>query len=187
VTSAVPPKLAAWLLYHQVRGYHAESLAGDLTEEYARGRGDGWYWRQVLCAVTASYYRTLRLYGLRLVAAVAVGWCALIVGVLILEWLWPPVSHGIAWTLLAGCIDVVGGRLVVGIYRAHPRFVTGVFAVSILLYRLPFIYELVIRTAGDPKNIPHFTQELAATVFWMACAWCGGLWQRHIDINATKR
>jgi hypothetical protein len=206
--SATPPKLAAWLLYHQVRGYQAESLVGDLTEEYAHGRGDGWYWCQVLRAVARSYYRALRLYGLRLLLAVAAGWCALVVGIVMLERVWAIAQlglsaltgnlpaqqpqtlhafHDVAWTLLAGCIDVGVGRLVVRIYRTHPRLVAGVFALSILAYRLPLIYALVIGAVDDPKHTPLLVQELASTALWMVCAWFGGLWQRRIDINSTKR
>jgi hypothetical protein len=206
--STTPPKLAAWLLCHHARGYQAESLAGDLTEEYAHGRGDGWYWGQVLRAVTTSYHRALRLYGLRLVVAVAAGWCALFVGIVTLERVWAVVQHGLsaltgnspapqvptphvfhdlAWILLAGCVDVVVGRLVVRLYRIHPRFVAGVFALSILAYRVPVIYGLVIGAVDDPKHAPLLAQELAATLLWMVCAWLGGLWQRRIDINSTKQ
>lgn len=201
---ASPPKLAAWLLYHHVRGYRAESLAGDLTEEYAHGRGDGWYWGQVLRAVTASYHRALRLHGLRLLAALAAGWCGLFMGIVALQWMWTIVEHGLsawtvnlpapqpqvlhvlhdtAWTLLAGCIDVAVGRLVVRIYRTHPRFVAGVFALTILAYRLPFIYGLVL---GDtPMRIALLAQAALSTALWMACAWWGGLWQMRSDINST--
>jgi len=206
--SATPPKFAAWLLYHQVSGYRAESLVGDLTEEYAHGRGNGWYWGQVLWAVARSYSRALRLYGPRLLVAVAAGWCALVVGIAILDRIWPIVQqalsaligdlptqrpetrhafYDVAWALLAGCIDVVVGRLVVRIYRTHPRFVATVFALSILVYRLPFMYGLVIGAFEDPKHTPLLVQEAAFTVLWMACAWFGGLWQRRIDINSTKR
>jgi hypothetical protein len=208
VKPAVPPKLAAWLLCHHVGGYRAESLAGDLTEEYACGRGDAWYWGQVLRAVTSSYFRALRLYGLRLLAAVAAGWCALVVGVVLLDRVWaiveralstltgglstqqlqgPQVFHGVAWTLLAGCVDVVGGRLVVGVYRTHPRFVAGVFALSILAYRVPLICGLLIGAAADPRHAALVARELTITVLWVACAWCGGLWQRRININSKKR
>lgn len=208
MTSPAPPKLAAWLLYHQVHGYWAESLVGDLTEEYAQGRGDGWYWGQVLQAVARSYYQALRLHGLRLLVAVAAGWCALVVGIAILDQLWPVVQHGlsaltgtlptqqpeardpvydVAWALLAGCIDVMVGRLVVRIYRPHPRFVAAVFVLSILAYRVPVIYGLVLGAFEDSKHARLLTQETVLTVFWMLCAWFGGLWQRRIDINSMKR
>lgn len=206
--SAVPPKLAAWLLQHHVRGYRAESLAGDLTEEYNHGRGDAWYWGQVLRAVTTSYHRALRLYGVRLLVALAAGWCAVFAGIALLEWVWafvrhglsaftgalpaqqpqaPYVLHDVAWILLAACIDVAVGRLVVRIYRIHPRFVAGVFALSILAYRVPVICGQVMAAIADAKHTPLLAQELIATLLWMTSAWLGGLWQRRIDSNSAKR
>ncbi|HEY1890928.1 MAG TPA: hypothetical protein VGG63_11005 [Steroidobacteraceae bacterium] len=208
MTSAKPPKLAAWLLDHHVRGYRTESLAGDLAEEYTHGRGDAWYWGQVLRVVTTSYHRALRLYGVRLLLALAAGWSAIFVGVALLEWVWALVRHGlgaftgtlpaqrlqvpdalhdITWILLAACIDVAVGRLVVRIYRIHPRFVAGVFALSILAYRAPVICGQVMAAVTDAKHTPLLAQELIATLLWMTCAWLGGLWQRRIDINSTKQ
>jgi hypothetical protein len=208
MTPATPPRLASWLLYHQVGGYRAESLVGDLTEEYTDGRGDGWYWGQVLLAVARSYRRALRLYGVRVLIAVAVGWCALLMGVALLEQIsalvrqqlssfsadWPTqrlqtlnVFYALALKILAGCIDVVVGRLVVRIYRPHPRFIAGVFALSILAYMLPSIYGLMMQAFHDSKGIAALAQELAATVFWMGSAWFGALWQIRIDSKATKR
>lgn len=200
--SAAPPKLASWLLYHQVGGYRAESLVGDLTEEYAQGRGDGWYWGQVLLAVASSYRRALRLYGGRALIAVAVGWCVLVVGVTLLAQLWAIVQqelnsfsadwpaqrlqrlnvfYAIAWTMSAACIDVVVGRLVVRIYRPHPRFIGAVFAFSILMYMLPSIYGLMMQAFHDLHRVAALAQELAATALWMMSAWLGALWQIRID------
>lgn len=206
--SATPPKLAAWLLHHHVHGYRTESLAGDLTEEYADGRGDAWYWGQVLRAVTTSYHRALKLHGLRLLVALAAGWCAIFAGIATLAWVWAIAQHrlsaftgilpaqqpqtlhalhDVAWILLAACIDLAVGRLVVRIYRTHPRFVAGVFALSILAYETPSIYGRAMAAIADPKYMPLLAQELVATLLWMTCAWLGGLWQSRIDINSTKR
>jgi hypothetical protein len=206
--SATPPRLACWLLFHQVGGYRAESLVGDLTEEYADGRGDGWYWGQVLLAVARSYRRALRLYGVRVLIAVAVGWCALLLGIVLLDQISAIVRqelsslsadwsaqrlqtlngfYAFAWTILAGCIDVVVGRLVVRIYRPHPRFIAAVFALSILVYMLPSIYGLMMQALHDSQRFAALAQELAATVLWMMSAWLGALWQIRVDIKATKR
>lgn len=56
----IPPKIATWLLEHFGSGRHNESLTGDLVEEYARGRGRLWYWRQVLSVLVASLVRTVQ-------------------------------------------------------------------------------------------------------------------------------
>lgn len=205
---ATPPRLAAWLLHHHVRGYRAESLAGDLTEEYACGRGDAWYWGQVLRAVTTTYHRALRVHGLRLLVALVAGWCAIFAGIATLGWLWAFAQHGLStltgiklapqpqtahvfhdvvWILLAACVDVGVGRLVVRIYRTHPRLVAGAFVLTILAYQVPVICGRVIGAIDDPSQIARLAQELFATLLWMTCAWLGGLWQRRVDIDSMKR
>lgn len=47
--STEPPLLAAWLIEHT--GRDRSSLAGDLLEEYRRGRSTAWYWKQVLATL----------------------------------------------------------------------------------------------------------------------------------------
>jgi len=48
-----PPRLAEWLLTRAVPGAFADSLAGDLAEEFARRQSSAWYWRQVAIALAA--------------------------------------------------------------------------------------------------------------------------------------
>ena len=57
MTVPKPPILATWLLRRLNSGYHTDSLAGDLIEEYARGRSRAWYWRQVLIVILNSIRR----------------------------------------------------------------------------------------------------------------------------------
>ncbi len=40
-----PPALATWLLEHIRFSNTDEALAGDLLEEFTRGRSAAWYWR----------------------------------------------------------------------------------------------------------------------------------------------
>lgn len=68
------PHLAVWLLTHCSMSTHRESLAGDLIEEFNRGRSARWLWRQVLIAVVlplASPGLLKRL--LRVLAVIALG------------------------------------------------------------------------------------------------------------------
>jgi hypothetical protein len=46
-----PPRLAIWLLERLGTGYHGESLAGDLIEQYKHGKSQLWLWRQVAFAI----------------------------------------------------------------------------------------------------------------------------------------
>ena len=51
--SSQPPAFATWLLKHLCSGQYTDALAGDLVEEYRRGRSESWYWRQVLVAIVS--------------------------------------------------------------------------------------------------------------------------------------
>jgi hypothetical protein len=57
MTTPTPPKLPLWLLERVRSGHHSDPLVGDLIEEYGRGRGRAWFWRQVLVAILVSTQR----------------------------------------------------------------------------------------------------------------------------------
>jgi hypothetical protein len=60
MSERVPPKIAEWLLRKWGTHYRAESLAGDLVEQYWEGRSRAWYWRQVVAAVSVAQARAIR-------------------------------------------------------------------------------------------------------------------------------
>ena len=51
------PRAATWLLREYYPSSPDESVVGDLTEQYQRGRGRVWYWRQVLAIVLVGLFR----------------------------------------------------------------------------------------------------------------------------------
>lgn len=55
-----PPAVARWILEHLVPGKKNDALAGDLLEEFRRGRSSTWYWRQVLSAFAVGCTQELR-------------------------------------------------------------------------------------------------------------------------------
>ena len=65
-----PPRLAAALLHHLLR---SDSLAGDLAEEFARGRSRIWYWRQVGAAITVRAWSDIRDHKLTTLGAITLG------------------------------------------------------------------------------------------------------------------
>lgn len=71
--TGLPPRLATWLLQKLAPEYRAESFAGDLLEEFRAGRGNGWYWRQVLTAVLLNGWRFVTTAGLTFLVALAAG------------------------------------------------------------------------------------------------------------------
>ncbi len=70
-----PPPAATWMLTHIVPGEHNEAMAGDLMEEFRRGRSRNWYWRQVLAAIAIGCYRDLVRH--RMALAFAAVWSLL--------------------------------------------------------------------------------------------------------------
>ena len=55
-----PPAIAMWLLHRFGMGYHGESLAGDLIEQYQQGGSAYWCWKQVIVAVVVARVRFVR-------------------------------------------------------------------------------------------------------------------------------
>jgi hypothetical protein len=52
-----------------------ESVLGDLSEQYQRGRGSIWYWRQVLSIVYMGLFREFRSDKRRFIGAFVGAWC----------------------------------------------------------------------------------------------------------------
>ena len=67
---ASPPVAATWMLEHLMLGGKNEALAGDLLEEFKRGRPVSWYWRQVVVAIALGSAKELRNHWLLVVFAV---------------------------------------------------------------------------------------------------------------------
>lgn len=59
MTSANPPRLAAWMLVHLMPGETDEALIGDLLESFRAGRSSAWYWWQVLMAIAIRWVGSL--------------------------------------------------------------------------------------------------------------------------------
>jgi len=66
---ANPPAIATWILEHLVFGGKNDSLAGDLLEEFRRGRPASWYWRQVWIATARGIIKEVSNHWLMMVFA----------------------------------------------------------------------------------------------------------------------
>ena len=199
----------AGVLLRQIKGYRAESLIGDLAEEYARGRSASWYWRQVLLAVITSYVRLLRIHGLPLFGAITLGAVGVQSCVALIQWVSDMVWHRelamfgasltaadlrslehilfwVAWTPLTAVIYGILGRLIAAVHRQHPLWVVGIFTAFILQSRLPWTIRLLFVDGDDGQYVPYAVQDLIATVICVAGAWLGYLWhlraQRRLNL-----
>jgi hypothetical protein len=203
------PRGTSWLL-RRVNGYRAESLIGDLAEQYASGRGTAWYYRQVMLAVGRSYLRFARLHGVRLLAAIAIGAAGVPCSISLVQWLsdlfWHRemlllgsslpeqrlrtldlVMFWIAWTPLTLLLYGLIGRLVARLYRLQPKLVVGSFVCFILASRLPWTFRLFLFDLDDSQYVSYPLQDLVATLLCVAGAWYGGLWQMNSDSASTSR
>jgi hypothetical protein len=71
-----PPVLAAWLLEHAGFSTSNGAIAGDLLEEFNRGRSAAWYWRQVLVAIVVGCATEVRHHRGLAARAILITWAA---------------------------------------------------------------------------------------------------------------
>jgi hypothetical protein len=69
---------ATCILEHLIPGRYREALAGDLLQEHRDGRSVGWYWRQILTAITIGWFRAV--FSQRAVLVFALLWSVLAPG-----------------------------------------------------------------------------------------------------------
>src|SRR5258708_23099521 len=67
-----PPAVAMAILSYL--GDRADSIVGDLVEEYRAGRSRLWFWRQAVSAVAFGVIRQIRHHPARAAGAVVTGW-----------------------------------------------------------------------------------------------------------------
>ena len=70
-----PPVLATWLLEH-ARFRTTDVIAGDLLEEFNRGRSAAWYWRQALVAIIVGCASEVRRHRVLAARAILITWAA---------------------------------------------------------------------------------------------------------------
>jgi hypothetical protein len=70
-----PPALATWLLEH-ARFSTTDVIAGDLLEEFNRGRSAAWYWRQALVAIVVGCASEVRHHRVLAARAILITWAA---------------------------------------------------------------------------------------------------------------
>jgi hypothetical protein len=71
-----PPALATWLLEHARFSTTDGVIAGDLLEEFNRGRSAAWYWRQVLVAIFVGCTSEVSHHRVLAARAILITWAA---------------------------------------------------------------------------------------------------------------
>jgi hypothetical protein len=194
--SSQPPIVATWLLTRFGNGN--EVLAGDLVEEYQRGRTAAWYWRQVLVAIFVGCGNEVRTHKLLAVRAVITGWAALILSSYLISfplyklysrvlmdlgfrplwfWWWHYYTYPI---VLVPCIGgFLSGWLVARFHRAYRVTMVTVYAVSVLLTSLPEIFRLATNSLSNSRFVPYLLSHLLIECLFVVSILLGGLRSRN--------
>jgi len=69
------PRTATWFLNRFGSNTENQSVLGDLSEQYQRGRGSIWYWRQVLSIVYMGLFREFHSDKRRFIGSLVSAWC----------------------------------------------------------------------------------------------------------------
>jgi hypothetical protein len=162
-----------------------DSLAGDLIEEYHHGRSGGWYWRQVLAGIAASFAQELRRHALLVTRAIVTGWVVMflfgwLLGDPMFEWLDPAgrlMTPRVYPPMVIGSIGyVVSAWMVARLHRAHRAPVVIAFLACALVLQLPRLCALIVDTVGHPRYLPYLSGHLAGMGLTVFSILLGGLW-----------
>lgn len=190
--SSQPPIVATWVLTHF--GNRNEVLAGDLVEEYRRGRTVAWYWRQVIVAILVGCGDEIRTHKLLTVRAVITGWAALILsGYLISLPLYKLYSRALVglglgppwfwWrhyytypVVFVPCIGgFLSGWLVARFHQTHRATMVVMYGVSVLLTSLPEIFRLATNSLSDSRFVSYLLTYSLTECLFVVSILLGGL------------
>jgi hypothetical protein len=191
--SSEPPALATWWLEHLRFGARNDFLLGDLVEEYGQGRSRAWYWRQVLVALLVNFGRELCARPLLAARTVATVWSVwylygFVFSSSLHRLLIPlPPAIGFMW-LIGSCTGwAISGWIVARLHREHKTTMALVFAVSVLLWKLPWLYTLLVDTLSNARYRPYLLNEFLDLILTFVSISLGGLWCARSETDASAR
>lgn len=181
-----------WLLEGLGSSRRLEELIGDLSEQFAAGRSQPWYWRQAIGALLLELRQALRTHALSFIAAVLVG------DALTSLWVF---ANGVAFGPLYQSLDAsphpdslmrflglraaqasttilvfVSAWLVTRIHRAHPRAVLVTFVAAVIAPRLPGIAHLAIGVIEGTQSRSVLVPEIVRMLLQAVYTPLAGLW-----------
>jgi hypothetical protein len=176
-------------LEHVRFGVTNDFLIGDLVEEYGRGRSTSWYWKQVVAAFVVNFVREVRTQPLLAARTVASVWSVwYLYGFVFRSSLQKltiplPPTIGFMW-LLAGCGAWAGaGWIVARLHREHETAMVLLFATSVLLWKLPWFYQLFVDTLCNVRYGPYLLNDFLDSVLTFVSVLLGGFWTSSILPN----
>ncbi len=200
--SSQPPIVATWVLTHFSN--RNEVLAGDLVEEYRRGRTAAWYWRQVLAAIFVGCGNEIRTQKLLTVRAVTTGWAALILSNYLISlplyrlysramvalgldprWFWW--SHYYTYPrMFVPCVGgFLSGWLVARFHRTYRVTMVTVYAVSVLLTSFREIFRLATDSLSNSRFVPYLLTYSLTECLFVVSILLGGLRNTNTETSRS--
>jgi hypothetical protein len=110
-----PPAVATWFLKLFLNRVEDESIVGDLLEQYQRGRGWFWYWRQVIGIVGLRLCRKVQRLSVSINSfsigqAAAVLLFVAVISAVLLSDIWALLLIGIIGGIIAGSLTFLLGN-----------------------------------------------------------------------------
>jgi hypothetical protein len=156
-----PPRVATWLLHRLTDGEDREVLAGDLLEQFRRGRSSAWYWRQVSGAIVLGAARQVRAHKWLAARALVLGWAAMFafsfltidvsrtLSMSMMQYR-PELVH-LPGTVLTFFMGAMGGWVVARSDRPHRNAMLTLLIASVWLYGLPW-FGTIVATAPSQEE-----------------------------------
>jgi hypothetical protein len=199
--SSQPPVVATWVLTRFCN--RNEVLAGDLVEEYARGRTVVWYWRQVVMAILVGCGSEIRMHKLLTVRAVITGWAALILSSYLITlplyklysralgalglgplwfWWWHYYTYPIVFLPCVG--GFLSGWLVARFHRTYRVAMVTMYVLSVALARFPEFFRLATNSVSNSRFVPYLVNYLLIESLFVVSILLGGL--RSTNIGTAR-
>jgi len=190
--SSQPPGVATWVLTRFCNTN--EVLAGDLAEEYQRGRTVAWYWRQVVVAILVGCGNEIRTHKLLTVRAVITGWAALILSGYLISlplyklysralvalglgplrfWWWHYYTYPIIFVPCVG--GFLSGWLVARFHRTYRVAMVTMYVISVALAGFPEFFRLATNSVNNSRFVPYLLNYSLIEGLFVVSILLGGL------------
>jgi hypothetical protein len=182
------PILANWLLLRLLAPSQANTIAGDLMEQWRGGRSRLWLWRQALVAIVICNWREIQGHKKVAISGILTGllalWCFATLMTTVLSsigllahavnWQWP---HYVQMFSIALVYGAASGWIVSRLHPAHRR--TAVlafyaFTLTAIVWQLP-LYYLIAPSVFFSTILPHLSFFLVGSLVASPSILIGGL------------
>ena len=187
--TSLQSSIGTWLLD---RFCGEPAIAGDLLQEYRRGRSTLWYWREVVCAVCAYSASTIWEHKWLTARAIATGYLfSFVIIRMVMRDIVHPWWNGIAPPALYPCLADVpwlrNGWLIGRLHRPYSTAMVSAYAVWLIFRSIGPVYAAAADALAGVQGSA-FLWEFSSRLSTVLVMVCGGMLCAYRDqMIAAKR